>query len=190
MSNKLLKIGVNILAAIVLFIIFSVFPVTASAHVLKYDGSIGAVLHVNPDDDPIVGKETNFFFEFKDKNSKFNPADCDCVVTIYAEGKEIYSTDLFASNAKPDLSNASFSFVFPAKNIYKIVVIGEPKNSDSFQKFTLSYDVRVSRSDDVNVFGNTKNSNWFSTHKIHIILYTIGFLMAVFLLAKFSKKKK
>src|SRR5689334_16513316 len=88
------------------FLIFSLFlPQKVSAHILKYDGSIGAVLHVNPDDDPIAGETTGFFFEFKDKKNKFLPENCDCLVRVTKEGSEIYSQDLFKDNPNPSLTN-------------------------------------------------------------------------------------
>lgn len=48
-----------------LLLVFAL-PQTASAHVLQTDGSIGAVLHVDPDDNPIIGEKATFFFDLKD----------------------------------------------------------------------------------------------------------------------------
>src|SRR6185369_15266285 len=90
-------------------VIFFCFTKTSQAHILKYDGDIGAVLHVDPDDDPIAGQPTNFFFEFRDKTNKFVSGDCNCTVTITEEGRELYSSNLFSGNTDPSLTNANFS---------------------------------------------------------------------------------
>lgn len=37
---------------------------TAQAHILKASGSVEAVMHVTPEDDPIAGKQSDFFFYF------------------------------------------------------------------------------------------------------------------------------
>lgn len=64
-----------ILSFFLIFAVFLILPTIASAHVLKTDGSIGAVVHIDPDDDPIIGKSANFFLEFKDTKNKFQLAN-------------------------------------------------------------------------------------------------------------------
>jgi len=113
-----------------------------SAHVLKTDGNIGAVMHVNPDDDPIAGLDSSFYFEFKDKSGKFDPAKCDCNAVILENGKELFKTAIFAQSAS--LTSSSFTFNFPEKNVYQLKVIGTA-NDNSFQNFTLNYDIRVAK---------------------------------------------
>ncbi|MEJ0073385.1 MAG: hypothetical protein WDN27_04895 [Candidatus Saccharibacteria bacterium] len=49
-------------------------PGAASAHVLKIDGSIGGVLHINPDDNPTTGNPTDYILSFDDDSGKFNLA--------------------------------------------------------------------------------------------------------------------
>lgn len=181
-----MKINKIFVALLVFLGLVIVTTQIAYAHVLKYDGTIGAVLHVNPDDDPIVGQPTNFFFEFKDKEGKFKPEYCNCKVTITTEGKEVYSGDLFETVSNPDLTNASFSFVFPSKNIYKITVHGVATDN-SFQEFTLVYDVRVARvSENVDreQVAESKSNNKFVYIAIGV---SIGLLLIVY---KFKNRKK
>lgn len=130
------------------FIVFS-FQVLASsnvyAHVLETDGTIGAVLHIDPEDDPIAGQPSGFFFEFKDKDGKFKPQDCDCLFTVLEDGKQFFSQPLFASSSEASLTSATVFFNFPKKSVYQIEVVGTPIKEDLFQSFTLVYDVRVAR---------------------------------------------
>lgn len=129
---------------IIVFSIFLVKPV--SAHVLQSNGSVGAVLHIDPADDPIVGEQAAFFFEFKDKKNTFNPANCVCTFSILENGKEIFSQPLFQDNADPSVTNASVFYTFAARDVYQVKVSGKPlMEKKAFEPFTLTYDIRVSR---------------------------------------------
>ncbi len=159
-----------ILLGFLIFFSALVLPTNISAHVLKYDGSIGAVLHVNPEDDPIAGEVSNFFFEFKDKKNKFIPGNCDCVVKVIKDGSEVFTQNLFKDNSNPSLTNISFSYTFPSLGIYSIVINGKSKDG-SFDSFSLKYDVRVARmTSNQPVATTTPTSNWFLQHQLHIIL--------------------
>ena len=133
------------------------FAPGASAHILKSEGSIGVLLHLSPDDDPIVGEPANFFFEIKDKDNKFQPADCICKISIQSNYTEVFSGDLFIANDSNDINAAVFSYTFPAKAIYNIIVSGQPKTAGGFQTFHVEYDVRVERTQMSNA-GNS--SSW------------------------------
>lgn len=133
----------RILLFLILFL--SILPSQASAHVLKSDSTVGAVIHVTPDDDPVAGEPTDFYFEFKDTENKFKPENCNCQGAILQNGTEIYSSSLFQNSTNPSLENASFSFTFPEKNIYKVKVTGNPTTPGAFEPFTLEWDIRVAR---------------------------------------------
>jgi hypothetical protein len=117
----------------------------AFAHVLETDGPIGAVFHVSPDDDPIAGEPADFFFEFKDRENRFTPSQCDCTVAISQHNEEIFVSSLTAHSTDPNLESASFSFTFPQKDIYTITITGKPMDGKAFTPFTLKYDLRVER---------------------------------------------
>lgn len=129
----------------VFFLLFSFFTSVTYAHVLKSDGQIGAVLHVNPDDDPVAGEPTGFFFEFKDKENKFTPQSCECTFSITKDGNLIYSVPLFKDNSSPSLTSPSIFYTFYEKGIYQVKVAGGPTNDGTFSPFTLVYDIRVAR---------------------------------------------
>ena len=162
MENKNMK---KIIILTGLFFAFFL-PPQASAHVLETDGNIGAVIHIDPDDDPIAGEQTGFFFEFKDKQNKFNSQHCECRFTILEGGRELYAQPLFRDNTSPSLTSASVYYTFPLKNIYKIQLTGKPTIPDTFQPFTLTYDIRVERESDKKI--ETTEESWFSIHTHHI----------------------
>src|SRR5438270_44822 len=90
-----------------------IFPPSVSAHILQTDGDIGAVLHMDPEDDPIAGVQSAFFFEFKDRQNKFQPKKCNCIFEIEENGKNIYTQPLFQNDANPSLSSTSVFYTFP-----------------------------------------------------------------------------
>lgn len=169
------------------------YPGLVSAHILKTDGYIGAVLHIDPDDDPIVNKQTGFFFEFKDKQNKFTPQNCNCTFSISEDNKEIFSQPLFQNSTSPSLDSASLFFTFPEKNVYQLKVTGQPNTPDAFQKFTLVYDIRVAREDSTpqQTVANSSGglTDWIKSHVIHLVggFLVLGFL--IFVLVKQSRSK-
>jgi hypothetical protein len=120
----------------------SFFGAPVSAHVLKTDGNIGAVLHILPDDNPITKTETTYELAFSgDKN--FSLKDCNCAVTFVLRGEKVARHTLVASSST--IANDTFTFDTPG--VYDFVVTGVPKNEGSFKAFELRYSVRVVNGD-------------------------------------------
>jgi hypothetical protein len=111
----------------------------ASAHVLKIDGSIGAVLHIEPDDDPTAGVPTSYQLEFTDDTHHLDLTHCNCMVTVLEAGKPIDTHPLHVTN--PTTSTDSFTFKTPGA--YTLRVAGTTTAPGAFQPFTLAYDVRA-----------------------------------------------
>lgn len=174
---------VRVFKFFLIFLILTVIfhPSIANAHILAKDGSIGAVLHSDPDDDPIAGSQASFFFEFKDAQNKFTPQNCYCRVDIYEGGKVIYSDAIFQDTSNLSLKNGSFFYTFPQKDVYQIKVSGRPRDGNGFQSFTLNYDIRVDRQSQ-----NTSqpNPNFFSTYLVYFI---IALALVLFLVILFIK---
>lgn len=160
-------------------------PISVHAHVLKTDGGIGAVLHVSPEDDPIVGEPTEFFFEFKDTKEQFAPQNCACVVTIYKAGDVVYTQPLFQDVPNPSLEDASFSYVLPEKNIYTVEVKGEPLQDGSFAPFTLSWDLRVAR-ERATASEASPSSTVLSQYGSFV--FALLFVLCLFVLLKYRKR--
>jgi hypothetical protein len=176
MNYKLLI--TNFLTVLVLsFIIYNLaFIIPVFAHVLQSDGSIGAVMHIDPDDDPIANSPATLYFDIKDKNGQFNVTKCNCRVDIYEGGKVIYSSTL----------TPAFPYTFPGKDVYQIHLVGSPQSPGDFPPFNIIYDIRVDKTSS----GQTvpQNSNWFSSHLY--LMVGIGVILAVFGLAFVKKPKK
>jgi hypothetical protein len=119
-------------------------PISGLAHFLKVDGSIGITLHINPDDDPIVGQDAVFFLDTKDTNNKFSMPDCDCSAKITKGSDLLFQTQLVADQTNPTSNTPTFTYVFPSKGVYTLEVDGS-SYSNNFQTFKISWDIRVQR---------------------------------------------
>jgi|GEM_PF-785460 len=153
----------------------------ASAHVLETDGSIGAIMHVDPDDDPIAGQPAKFYFEFKDKDNKFSFQNCDCSATITRNTQQVFSAPL-----PPD----GFSYTFPERDVYVLDITGQPKQAGQFQSFRLEYTLRISRTAPANSQGS--GSLPWGEHTLHYILFGAGFLVigALYLKDKYKARRQ
>ena len=130
----------------IFFLTLSLGAAPVAAHILVTADNIGATLHIDPDDDPIVGQSAAFFLEFKDTENKFLLADCRCQAFINREGEELYFTALKAINDNSPLS-ASFQFKFPAKGSYELVIKGVPIDAGAFNEFEMRETIAVERED-------------------------------------------
>ena len=144
--SKKLKPIRQILLILLLFTVHCALVTSAAfAHVLITDKAIGAVIHIDPEDDPIVGEQASFFFEFKDKAGKFDGTGCDCQAVISKNGEELYRSSIYSNTDTPSLENSSLFFTFPERGVYSIEVTGKPQVAGAFQPFTLKDEIRVER---------------------------------------------
>ncbi|MBI3627518.1 MAG: hypothetical protein HY220_02085 [Candidatus Sungbacteria bacterium] len=163
--------------------VFSIFYLlfaicfSASAHVLKSDGVIGADLHIEPDDDPYVGAPATLYLDFKDLSGKFLLDQCDCRMSISLDNSQLYEASLVSFTA-------SYTFAKPAS--YLLTVSGTPKHIRAFQPFSLEYPIRVAR-----MVPPAAASQKSKTHNHNsIILYGISAIITFFILYYEKNKAK
>lgn len=157
-------------------------PHYALAHTLKSDGTVGAVLHISPDDDPVVGKQSELVFELQDSANKFEMAMCLCTLSIEQGGERIFTEQL--SNTRESLQSVAYSF--PEKGVYTIIIEGSSHHK-TFPSFKLSYDIRVEKESAGNSSQATSTWSIYSL-VIGIPLLIIGLLWL--LQRKFGNKPK
>lgn len=175
------------IAASVLVALFG-FATPASAHVLKTDGSIGIVIHIDPEDDPIAGSPATFFFELKDKDNKFDPANCTCTVAILKGGAILISEPLFSASGANNINSPTFQYTFPERAVYTLSITGAPKTPGGFQNFNITYDIRVSRQANGTAAPAPTTTQ---SHTAHYVLFGAAFIAIaiVFIHDKFKSKK-
>jgi len=179
---------ITILFALILYTSYSILHTpAASAHFVKSDGGIGAVLHVDPGDDPVAGKEANIILEFKDISNKFNLNNCSCkIILTTVGGKEILNEDLKPIAKDQELSSVT-PVTFPAKDIYKLKITGNSSNS-SHPAFELNYDIRVEK-EDFEQTSDTRPENWLSKYSIYLSSGLLILILLIFALVKQNYKK-
>lgn len=109
-------------------------PQTTSAHVLISDEtkSIGAVLHVMPDDDPIAGQQSNLFFDIQ--TQKINKDTAKLAITNVTTG------ETSEVPIKVDASSVTADYTFPTQGVYSLSL-----SLSSDKTYTFSHSQRVSR---------------------------------------------
>jgi hypothetical protein len=149
-------------------------PQPVFAHILQTDGTIGAVLHIDPADDPLVGEPASFFFEFKDRAGKFSVDTCSCVFWVMQNGTTVFSQPL---------TGPTVAYTFPKRGAYQVGVTGEPLEAGSFSPFRLAYDLRVSRT------GNKQPSGGVQPTMVLYIFGAAGSVACILLISKKIRRR-
>lgn len=113
----------------------------ALAHFPATDKTMTVTLHIDPGDQPIAGQPAVLNFIYDDQLGKFNSQKCDCKVTIYEQGKQLYS-----GLSEPDSSGVfggSVPYIFGKSDVYEINLAGTPKVNGNFVPFNVSWNIRV-----------------------------------------------
>lgn len=163
------------------FVVFVVPPLTL-AHELVTDGTIGAVLHIEPEDKPILNQQTRFLFEFKDRANKFDPTHCNCIFRIVQFGKEIYRQPLLQDKNSSSIWNENAFYTFTQPGNYTVEIIGKPQKNNLFQAFILSYDLQISKEGKII---SQDTHSWISTHSFHLFG---GILIGIFVIGAFIRE--
>ncbi len=157
-----LLVGVNIF-----------LPQTASAHVLISDDtkSIGAVLHVVPDDDPIAGQPSNLFFDIQTQN-------------INKDTAKLIITDTTASEAvnvpiKVGSNSVTADYTFPAQGVYRLSL-----TVSSDKAYTFNYSQRVSQG----VTGSALDKTTYPLANLALVFCGTAFLFLLIILINHRKE--
>lgn len=119
---------------------------TAYAHQLQSDGSVHVIMHINPDDNPITGKQSTLVFYVFDDQENFSGTHCDCNVGITMDGTSLLSKPInIGDNGFNHVGELPFNF--PMLGDYQINFSGKPIDGTSFQTFNLSFTESVDSSD-------------------------------------------
>jgi hypothetical protein len=114
-----------------------------SAHVIEGDGSIAILLHLEPNDDPIIGKAAVAKFTVSDSSNEFAFEKCDCMFSVThteQDGRPEVTPAAFLIENKGRL--ASFSYVFKEGD-YVLTLAAVPKPGAKFNPFTTVFNVQI-----------------------------------------------
>ncbi|MBP9819158.1 hypothetical protein KBC79_00265 [Candidatus Woesebacteria bacterium] len=162
--------------------VFTLKMTGVQAHVLEQSESIGAVLHIAPNDDPAAGENTTLIFEVTDTVGSFDPAQCNCSVQVLQSDTILTSTRIDGYDTALNAKTLYATVVFPEVGVYKVQLIGNPVTHDWFDSFTLSYDVRVVRQTE------SQNEQRIKGNALWFIIIAAGMGCIVWVLLSIRKK--
>ncbi len=161
-----------LLSILILLSCVVALPQAVSAHVLISDDtkSIGAVLHIMPDDDPVAEEQANLFFDVQTR--VINKDTTTLTITNVATSKTSEVPIKVTANS------VTANYVFPDQGMYNLSLT---VNSD--KSYTFSYSQRVSR-------GVTGNALDKPTHPIATIALVFSGTTFLFLLVIMFNHRK
>jgi hypothetical protein len=122
-------------------------------------------MHVDPDDAPVAGKPSRFYFWFKDISGHLDPAQCRGTFTVASGDTMVSNQPLFAQVSLGLIS--VHDVTFPRAGVYTVRVNGAPRGRMTFQPFLMEFSVRVTAGDlPVQVVGGS--GSWFMDHLLLI----------------------
>lgn len=170
----------NLFAAILVMVLsVAINSHQATAHVLEKSSNIAAILHIDPDDNPIENQQQNLLLYFKDNDVNFLLKNCLCHLTISSDGKVISKLPLYPTSSLTSEND----YIFKQAGIYDLKIDGQPLSNGSFTPFVLNYVVKVSTQEQAQI--RSQNINFSYTVLFVLVQATIIILAYQF----FSKKK-
>lgn len=162
-------------------------PTLAAAHVLQATDTFGAVIHIDPNDEPVSGLASSIFIDLKNKDDTFRVADCVCVVTISKGNELLQTTEItapFPQGVRVGDKAFTLPYTFPTEGEYKIKIAGIPKPGAPFSPFDFTFDAHVKKGSAV---GNAVSS--LGDHPVSYTLFglALGSALSVALYNKFRR---
>jgi len=145
-----------------------VMPATVTAHVLKSDNGVSAVLHIPPSDSPVSNERTRLVFEMKNEAAATIADTCNCRVAVYEREKKLLDIPLVADGGTRGYADVTF----PRPGSYRIELAGGADDS----RFLLDYTQYVESS-------STQPSNQNTVAGVRVLLIIAGALAILAIIA-------
>jgi hypothetical protein len=130
---------------ILLLLVMVTWPQFLFAHEVKLQNDISVTLHMEPQDDPVVGEPGELFLSFKDFQNRFNIDDCDCSAKVFSKDKVLFNGHLSEKAGESFGSNSVvINTIFPKKAIYTVSLIAKSKTG-VFPDVKMDFFVRIAR---------------------------------------------
>lgn len=117
----------------------------ALAHQVQVAETVGATLHIEPNDVPRAGNPSQVWFALTQAGGKTIPlGDCDCTLTLAdSQGNPLATPPLSPISAEGYENIPGAMVTFPTVGAYELTLAGQPQNEGDFEPFTLSFPVTV-----------------------------------------------
>jgi len=128
-------------------LILTLITPTVSAHQLKTDHEVGALMHIEPTDNPQAMVPTTVWFALVKKGGQKIPlAHCACTLTLENGPQKIQTLPLSAPTRGEAKDSPAAQVTFPTPGTYLLTLAGKPQGSKvKYLAFTLRWQVKVSR---------------------------------------------
>jgi hypothetical protein len=166
MTNRIVGITVIIM---VLCLAFSK-PVLAHVLITNDAKSVGAVLHIVPDDDPVAGKEAQLYFDIQSENKTITNATLTIMNRITSSKNDV--------PVVIEGSTVTSTYIFPTQGLYELRLATESEGKNTF-----IYSQRVSRG--VADGGVKQSTNALAS----VALISSSTLLLVVLILAFNNRK-
>lgn len=137
----------KLLSALLIIFTATIFSSqSAHAHVLITDDrkTQGAILHINPDDDPVAGKPSTFFFDMQEIALVKSPT-AKLIINSDSVQEEVEGT--------LDSSLIVFEYTFPTQGVYRL----QFQVATDDQTYTFTQPWRVSRGEAADTYEKTRH---------------------------------
>ena len=124
------------------------FALPLIAHQEKTGSSVGAMIHLDPNDSPYAGKPTTTWFMLTRRGgTMISPSTCNCRVAVYDSRQQSIAPHLPLSTMSLEGHQKGHKAVrttitFPKPGAYTVVLAGQAKDK-SFEPFELKFPVTV-----------------------------------------------
>lgn len=129
----------------VLFSLLTLCVAPAFAHDLEKDKNVGALFHIEPDDQPKAGVPVEGWFEIRKKGgNSITAQDCSCSVKVYS-GRPNLKAKPIGEYSLSGQERVMAKLMFPSPGPYTIRLVGQPKKGSkvAFAPFQINWPVRV-----------------------------------------------
>ncbi|CAN5742257.1 hypothetical protein BH11PAT2_BH11PAT2_00730 [soil metagenome] len=164
--------------------LFTLSAMPASAHELSVEGTVGATLHIDPNDEPTAASPATLYLDFENSKRAFDPSEYNFLLTISQNGAVVATTSLFQNG---EVGNtASFPYTFQQPGNYAISLTAAPKDGDEASTFSFDTHVTPTAAAQKNGF-----LAFLGVHGGHVLitLLLIGILVVVVGLEKLKERK-
>ncbi len=135
-----------------LALVLTLVPGVALAHESKQSGDTIVFLHVNPNDEPVVGESASFYMLITKNRYQFPIEECLCSVSVLDSKGEVLVKKEFTG----ELGSARVPYIFSKAGIYTIKIEGTPNVTGAFEPFSLSFEKRVEPGSVLNLLKDKK----------------------------------
>jgi hypothetical protein len=124
------------------------FALPLIAHQEKTASSVGAMIHLDPNDSPYAEKPTlTWFMLTRRGGAMVSPSTCNCRVTVYDSRQQAIAQPLPLSTIaleghKKGHQGIRTTITFPKPGAYTVVLAGQA-NDKSFEPFEIKFPVTV-----------------------------------------------